>query len=512
MKKLIIVLTLMANLMILMGQQEPFGISYQAVARNEKGNELINKRLDVRFSILKGNVNGELVWQELHQVETNEYGLFTLIIGNGTKQSGTAPSFIDIPWNAGTHYLRVEVDFGNNFVDMGTSQMLAVPYALYALHSGNSGVGSQHITLNPTDKTLDLSNNGGSVKVSEITSMMQVDKDSTNEIQTLSLEGNILKIKHGNTIDGSVTINTTDNDRQALSLKGHVLSIENGNSITLPDSVNEAQNLSLTTLANNRTLTISKGNTVSFNVDDADADPTNEIQDLYESRDTIYISKKALPTKIDLVQKLTVDKANNKLTIKRGNTIEIDADPTNEIQDLNLTANMLKITKNSLATGIDLTKYTDDKQNLTLNESAKTIAIDRGNSIDVTNLVNTPWEGFSYNNNSGVSIQGGQEFLIPWNKEFDDGNLIQNNALVSASNNAVYSLTVNIALSSSTTTNLNIYKGTTLFRSFTLYEKSFITSFLIKLNQGESISIKIQNGDTYATNLRYSYFSGYRVH
>ena len=481
MKKLIFVLTLMANLLIVLGQQEPIGISYQAVARNEKGTELINKRLDVRFSILKGNVNGELVWQELHQVETNEYGLFTLIIGNGTKQSGTTPSFIDIPWNAGTHYLRVEVDFGNNFVDMGTTQMLAVPYALYALHSGSSSAGSQQLTLNPSDKTLDLSNKGGSVKVSEITSFMQIDKDSTNEIQTLSLEGNILKIKHGNTIDGSVTINTADNDRQALSLKGHVLSIENGNSITL-------------------------------NVDDPDADPTNEIQDLYESRDTIYISKKALPTKIDLVQKLTVDKANNKLTIKRGNTIEIDADPTNEIQDLNLTANTLKITKNTLASSIDLTKYTDDKQNLTLNESTKTISIDRGNSIDVTNLVNIPWEGFSCNNNSGASIPGGQEFLIPWNKEFDDGNLIQNNALVSTYNNAVYSLTVNIALSSPTNIKLIIDKGSTSYRSFTLYEKSFNTSFLIKLNQGERISIKIKNDDIFATNLMISYFSGYRVH
>src|SRR5450759_243381 len=98
MKKLIFVLMLIVNLMVASGQQIPIGISFQAVARNNQGEELKNKSLDVKFSILKGNANGEIVWQELHTAATNEFGLFTLTIGTEIKQIGTASSFSDIPW------------------------------------------------------------------------------------------------------------------------------------------------------------------------------------------------------------------------------------------------------------------------------------------------------------------------------------------------------------------------------------------------------------------------------
>ena len=55
----------------------PLGINYQAVARDNSGNELVNRSIDVRFSIISGNPLGAPVYQELHSnVITSKYGVF----------------------------------------------------------------------------------------------------------------------------------------------------------------------------------------------------------------------------------------------------------------------------------------------------------------------------------------------------------------------------------------------------------------------------------------------------
>jgi hypothetical protein len=44
----------------------PLGIHYQAVARDNYGKELANKKIDVKFSIISENPLGPVVYQELH--------------------------------------------------------------------------------------------------------------------------------------------------------------------------------------------------------------------------------------------------------------------------------------------------------------------------------------------------------------------------------------------------------------------------------------------------------------
>src|SRR5664279_2691538 len=73
-----------------MGQNVPLGISYQAVARDNYGKELINKSIDVKFSIISGNPLGTVVYQELHAKQiTTKFGVFSLVIGTGTPTGGT---------------------------------------------------------------------------------------------------------------------------------------------------------------------------------------------------------------------------------------------------------------------------------------------------------------------------------------------------------------------------------------------------------------------------------------
>ena len=119
----------------------PQGINYQAVARDATGNLLMNHALDVKLSIISDITTGNVSWQETHQVTTNEYGLFTAIIGNGTTTgSGSSATFDVVDWGASNHLLKVEIDYdGSGYVDMGTTALMSVPYALYSANSGAVG-------------------------------------------------------------------------------------------------------------------------------------------------------------------------------------------------------------------------------------------------------------------------------------------------------------------------------------------------------------------------------------
>ncbi|MFN4254995.1 MAG: hypothetical protein ACK4Q5_08335 [Saprospiraceae bacterium] len=123
MKKLVLFLLLACAQ--LASAQTPQAISYQAIARDANGKPMSNADVTVEFSVLDGSVSGQAVYRERHQTETNPFGLFTLEIGRGTVVSG---SFAGIDWGGGAKFMRVEIN-GNL---QGTTQLLAVPYALFA--------------------------------------------------------------------------------------------------------------------------------------------------------------------------------------------------------------------------------------------------------------------------------------------------------------------------------------------------------------------------------------------
>lgn len=116
--------------------QVPQAVPYQAVARNAAGNLVSNQNISVRLSIINSTAAGPVVYQEKHTVTTNQFGLFTVNIGQGAILSGTFPG---INWAVNAKYLKVEFDpaGGNSFVNMGTSQLLSVPYALFAGNGSN---------------------------------------------------------------------------------------------------------------------------------------------------------------------------------------------------------------------------------------------------------------------------------------------------------------------------------------------------------------------------------------
>lgn len=117
--------------------QSPEKMTYQAIVRNADGNLLANTAVGVQISVLKTTSSGASVYVETHTPTTNANGLITLEIGNGSVVSG---SFSTIDWSSDTYFIKTETDIdgGANYTISGTSQLLSVPYALYAKKAGNS--------------------------------------------------------------------------------------------------------------------------------------------------------------------------------------------------------------------------------------------------------------------------------------------------------------------------------------------------------------------------------------
>ena len=122
--------------------QVPQKMSYQAVVRNASQTLLTNQEVGMRLSILQGSATGAEVYSETHLALTNANGLVTVELGNGTDELG---SFGSINWSQGPYFIQSEVDpsGGSNYTIIATSQLLSVPYALYAETSGSSIPGPQ---------------------------------------------------------------------------------------------------------------------------------------------------------------------------------------------------------------------------------------------------------------------------------------------------------------------------------------------------------------------------------
>ncbi|HLP19671.1 MAG TPA: hypothetical protein VK174_05190, partial [Chitinophagales bacterium] len=118
--------------------QAPQGVNYQAVVRNAQGQPLPQGTVvSVRFQIHDGTPNGQVVFQETTTATTKQFGLINYVLGSQASLS-------TVNWGTGDKYLQVQIDVngGNNYTDMGTSQLMSVPYALYAANAANGVTGA----------------------------------------------------------------------------------------------------------------------------------------------------------------------------------------------------------------------------------------------------------------------------------------------------------------------------------------------------------------------------------
>jgi hypothetical protein len=101
------------------------------VIRNSNGEPVAYQLTSFRISLLLDSEMGPVSYQETHLQTTNFFGLVNLEIGNGTSASGIMDT---LSWNTRSYYIKIEADTagGNNYAVLGTTQLLAVPYALHA--------------------------------------------------------------------------------------------------------------------------------------------------------------------------------------------------------------------------------------------------------------------------------------------------------------------------------------------------------------------------------------------
>ena len=87
--------------------QAPSLIPFQAVARDFKGELIINKKISCRLTIRDGAANGTIIYREVHRVSTNTFGTYNVTIGQGQAISGKMDM---IQWGAGNKFEQIEID------------------------------------------------------------------------------------------------------------------------------------------------------------------------------------------------------------------------------------------------------------------------------------------------------------------------------------------------------------------------------------------------------------------
>ena len=112
--------------------QLPDAFNYQATIRAESGDLLVNTNVNFKVTIYEGQGVGD-TYVESHFVPTDDLGHVNFVVGYGEPLEG---SMAEIDWSMGNYWMKVELDTGQGYVDMGDTQLLSVPYALYALESG----------------------------------------------------------------------------------------------------------------------------------------------------------------------------------------------------------------------------------------------------------------------------------------------------------------------------------------------------------------------------------------
>lgn len=290
-------------------------INYQGVARYADNTLMSSEQMTISIALKFGVANAAAVYEESHAITTDTNGVFSLQIGNG---SATFGNYNTLPWGSAATFVSVAIDGSV----VGTTEMMAVPYAISSGDADDqtaaeveydntiSGLMAtttqeaidemltgaiidadadpsneiQTISFNATTNELSLTD-GGVVTIPS--GGADADADPTNELQTISFDATSNKISL--TDGGEITIPSggTDTDAdptneiQDISLVGTELTITDGSTIDLapivPPGGTDDQNLILI----DDVLSIENGSgsidLSTYAGDDADADPTNEI-------------------------------------------------------------------------------------------------------------------------------------------------------------------------------------------------------------------------------------------
>ncbi|MBP7810205.1 MAG: hypothetical protein KA163_13005 [Bacteroidia bacterium] len=288
--------------------QAPQLLNYQGIARNSAGT-IITSPIGIKFEILQGSASGTLVFDETNNITPSSAGIFTTAIGAGSPGVG---SIGGINWANGPYFIRLSIDpaGGTSYSTVGTSQLLSVPYALYAETAGNAQtftagngitINSGTITNSAPNQTVNISGSGVTGSYPNYTVSSGATPTAGNGIsiisgtitntapdQTVTISGatgtypnfTVTSTPPTTITPGNSNISVTGADPNftissipTLSLSGAQLSISNGNTVTLPTGTTYTNGAGIgltsgtiiTNTAPNQTVTVSSGTNVTVN-------------------------------------------------------------------------------------------------------------------------------------------------------------------------------------------------------------------------------------------------------
>ena len=168
--------------------QSPQRMSYQAVIRNAENQLIKNQEIGMQISILQGSASGASVYIETQTPTTNANGLVSIEIGAGTVVNG---NFSVINWANGPYFIETKTATTpplTNYTIIATSQLLSVPYALYAEKAGSGATG-------PTGATGEVGPTGPTGPTGEVGPTGAT--GPANELQTITISNDTLFLKNG---------------------------------------------------------------------------------------------------------------------------------------------------------------------------------------------------------------------------------------------------------------------------------------------------------------------------
>jgi len=332
--------------------QSPQRFNYQAVARDASGNVIASSPVGIRIQLRQTTPGGTVVYAETHTPTTTNIGLMNLQIGGGTVTSGT---FNTIDWSAGPYFVEIGMDpaGGTSYTTMGTQQLLSVPYALHA---------------------------------STVDNVDDADADPTNENQTVTAGTGIGVVQTGQ--DFEVT-NTAPDQTVTLTQAG-----------------------STTITGTYPNFTISS----TDNVDDADADPTNENQTVtagtgvgvVQTGQDFEVTNTAPDQTVTLTQagSTTITGTYPNFTISSTDNVDdADADPANENQTV------------SAGAGVGVVQTGQDFQ-VTNTAPDQTVTLTQGGSTTITGT----YPNFTISSTTGVTGTGTTNYLTKFTGATAVGN------------------------------------------------------------------------------------------
>lgn len=208
---LLLALILLSTLPSFAQMNAPRGFNYQAVPRKADGSAFnAGQNLNIRFFIHESSANGMVRYAEEQTLSVNQQGAVSAVVGAGNSIAGYPDQFENIDWGVSNYFLAVAADInGNNIFEagetFGATQLMSVPYAMYASESGSSLPGPQGPKGDKGDPGVQgppgpgyLGGTGIDISGSTISSTG--DLSNANELQTLSVNGNQLSISQGNSV------------------------------------------------------------------------------------------------------------------------------------------------------------------------------------------------------------------------------------------------------------------------------------------------------------------------